>query len=123
MKAWMLGAALALWVGAASADLEVLDARIDPEAGAFGRFEFDVANNHEQAVAEIEFRLLIETPEREVPWVNRMFGTPIAGGIEPGEQYTVRANAPSELMRGRHHDLTITIEPLRAYGADGELIE
>ena len=50
--------------------------------------ELTVTNGADQAVSELMLRGLLESPEREIAWVDETFYYVIAGGLAPGESAT-----------------------------------
>ena len=50
--------------------------------------ELTVTNGDDQAVSELMLRGLLESPEREIAWVDETFYYVIAGGLAPGESAT-----------------------------------
>lgn len=123
MKAWIVGAAAMLAAGSAQAEIEVISATIDRDSGVSGSYQVEVVSHYAEAVSKLDFRVIVKTPERQVPWADKSYTTPIPGGIEPDETYTINGNAPHEILGSEGHELVIEVVPLTAYGADGEPLE
>jgi len=85
--------------------------------------EMTVTNGTDHAVSRAYFDATLQSPGREVPWVEERFNYEASGGVEPGERQTWEL-APNQFSEWgdveERSDMTLTVEPFRLDGPDGE---
>jgi len=85
--------------------------------------EVTVENKTDHAISRAYFDARLESPDREVPWVEERFNYKISGGIEPDEQQTWKL-APNQFSEWgdveERSGMELTVAPFRVDGPEGE---
>ena len=111
------------------AKFEVREASFARKKRRFGGsqpiIEMKVANHTGEAISRAYFVGTLQSPGREVPWLEESFNYSIAGGLEPDEEASWRL-APNSFGEWGQveapEDAELTVEVVRLDGADGEAI-
>lgn len=85
--------------------------------------ELTVENGTDHAISQVYFDATLESPGREVPWLEDRFNYEISGGIEPGERknWELAPNQFSEWGDVQDRpDMELNVDLFRVDGPDGD---
>jgi len=93
--------------------------------GAQPVVELTVQNGTDHAISQMYFDATLESPDREVPWLEDRFSYEISGGIEPGERKNLQL-APNQFSEwgdvDQREDMELRVNLFRLDGPDGEAL-
>lgn len=87
--------------------------------------ELTVVNETDHAISRAYFDATLESPDREVPWLEERFNYEISGGVEPGErhEWQLSPNMFSDWGNVEERsDMVLKVEPYKLDGPGGDAL-